>query len=121
MGLLVATLIGLLIWATVRSMAKPRSLFSSYVRVLASHLQMLSLLATFRFQWPGPVARLLEVFSTVADAPSQLLSLDCLLVEIAPGFPLFYAKLMLTVLVLPTGGLVALALISSCRSKSKRQ
>ena len=79
LGLFIATLLGLLIWLTVKSMSKPRSLFSSYVRLLASHLQLLGLLLSFRFQWPQSVAALLAAFSTVADAPSRLLSLDCLL------------------------------------------
>ena len=105
-------LLGLLIWATVRSMSRPRSIFSSYVRLLASHLQLLALLLSFRFQWPEAVARLLAALSSVSDAPNSLLSLDCLLEAFVPSLPHFYSRVLLYVLLLPALGLLALGFIS---------
>ena len=115
LGILLATLLGLLLWATVRSMTRPRSLFSSYVRLLASHFQLLALLATFRFQWPAAVSNLLATFASVADAPSQVLSLSCLLSALIPGLPSFYSKVLLYVLLLPAAGLISIALAVGCK------
>ena len=112
LGVLSATLMGLLIWTTVRSMARPRSLFSSYVRLLASHLQQLALLASFRFDWPQEVAQLLAAFSSVADAPSQLLSLDCLLSSLVPILPRFYSWVLLYSVLLPAFGLLSLGFVA---------
>ena len=112
LGVFIASLMGLLIWMTVRSMSKPRSLFSSYVRLMASNLQLLGLLLSFRFQWPHSVARLLAAFSTIADAPSQILSLDCLLASLLPSFPRFYGRFLLYVVIFPALGLLAIGLVS---------
>ena len=71
-------LLSLFIWLTLRSATKPRSNFSIYFRLVVSHVQLLMLVASFRFDWPGPVRSLLALFESVADAPQQLFSLDCL-------------------------------------------
>ena len=115
LGFLAVALTGLLLWATVRSMARPRSFFSSYVRLIASHLQLLTLLASFRFQWPQAVSDFLAIFASVTDAPSQLLSLNCLLSAMASGFPSFYSRVILYVLFLPLTGLALIALAIGCR------
>ena len=80
-------LVGLLVlflWLTLRSMAKPKSHFSIYFRLLVSHGQMLMLLASFRFDWPQQVKAFLSFFESVTDAPRELFSLDCLLSHIPP-------------------------------------
>ena len=109
LGFALLALLTLLIWATVRSMSKPRSLFSSYVRLLASHFQLLALLLSFRFQWPGSVSSLLAAFSSVADAPSQLLSLDCLFKGSVTTMPSFYTRLILITILLPLMGFLTIS------------
>ena len=63
------------------------------MRLLLNHFQLLMLLASFRFDWPPPVKRLLSSFESVADAPQDLFSFDCLLQEFSP-LPRFFSKLL---------------------------
>ncbi len=117
LSLLLAFALFLLVCLTLRSMAKPRSLFSVYFRLLLNHLHLLMLLASFRFDWPPAVAAFLSFFEAVADAPQELLSLDCLLAQLAPsasGFSRFYARLLAFVVVLPLLTIGAVLAVWAC-------
>lgn len=54
---------------TRRSMTRPRSVFSIYLKILLNHAQLLMLLSTFRFDWPAAIKSLLAIFETLTDAP----------------------------------------------------
>ena len=113
MGIGLVALLWVFIWLTLRSSSKPRSSFSIYFRLVVSHVQLLMLVASFRFEWPGPVRSLLAVFESVADAPQQLFSLDCLFQEFGSAsgieLPRFYGLLLVN-WALPLGFAAGLAL-----------
>ena len=75
-------------------MIRPRSLFSAHFKLILNHVQLLLLLASFRFDWPPRVKQFLSFFESVADAPQELLSLDCLFGSIST-LPRFYNFLLL--------------------------
>ena len=74
-------------------MTKPRSVLSAYLRLLWNHVQLLTLLATFRFEWPTAVKRFLNLFETVSEAPQEIFSFECLLMETS-ALPRFFTNLL---------------------------
>ena len=89
-------------------MTRPRSLFSAHFRLILNHFQFLMLMASFRFDWPSQVQSFLSLFDSVADAPQELFSLDCLFEHFSP-LSRFYSFLLLYALY-PLLGLLGLAL-----------
>ena len=99
--------LGLLIWITLRSQMKARSEFSIYLRLVLGHTQLLMLLASFRFEWPPEVRRFFALFQSVADAPQQLFSVDCLFQQVST-LPRFF-NMLVAYWMLPLGGAALLA------------
>ena len=54
-----------------------KNYLSVFVRILMNHLQMLSLIATFDFEWPNQLSKFFQAMEPVSQSSIQILSLDC--------------------------------------------
>ena len=86
----------ILVRVTLASLNSEKSVVSIYCKTLMNHLHLLMLVASFDLDWPAQVKRFFESSRSVADAPSQIFSVDCFL-QSAGGTARFFLQLGLYV------------------------
>ncbi len=85
----------LLIKMTLASVNNRKSVLSIYVKILLNHLHLIILVASFELDWPAQVKAIFDTSKSIADAPSQMLSVDCLLDTSVSSIPRFYVYLLM--------------------------
>ena len=105
---------------TLHSINAEKSELSVFLKLLLTHLQLMALVASFPLNWPPEVQSFFQLSQSMADAPSQLFSLDCLVLSFStlPRFfvyLLFYSLLSLALILLSYS---VWACISCCSRRS---
>jgi hypothetical protein len=80
-GLMIIAIIicTLMVYTTMRSAMKPKSLKSIYMKILINHFQLVSISASFNLDWPRLVLNVLQGQENIGVVTDQILSIDCLL------------------------------------------
>ena len=73
----VILVVGGLVRSTIVSAASPRKLTSAILKMLLSHLQVLTLSLQFDLAWPQGVTEMLGVLNILASVDDRLLALNC--------------------------------------------
>ena len=86
--------------STIASALEIKNIQSVYIRILLNHLQLLTLTASFEFDWPNAVLELFSVSGTVSATTTQFVSFDCFLDSRSDNkennnVPLFYQKMIM--------------------------
>jgi hypothetical protein len=114
-GLMIIVIIisSLMVYTTMRSAMKPKSLKSIYMKILLNHFQLVSISALFNLEWPREVLTFLQGQEGIGVVADQILSIDCLLI----GYTnhnytedIYYTKLVINAL-LPIGIIIACTII----------
>jgi len=96
-GLGVIIYVVIMVRSTLLSAAKPKELYSVYIKVLTNYLQLVLLITSFNLNWPSLVKQLLSSQESVGSASEQLFSFDCYLQD-AFSTEVFYQKLAIVAL-----------------------
>jgi predicted outer membrane repeat protein len=82
------------IYSTIKSALQKKGLHAILLKILLSCLQFNSIAASFQFEWPGVVRRLLEAQQAGSNVGSSLLSVDCFLDDTNTTSPFFIKSLV---------------------------
>ncbi|TNV88052.1 hypothetical protein FGO68_gene16006 [Halteria grandinella] len=72
-------IIVLFVWTNLRSTGKEKNYLSVYLRIMVNHLQVVTLVASFQFDWPDQFQEMYKGLQPVSDAQSEIVSVDCFL------------------------------------------
>ena len=75
--LMVGVLAGL-VYSTLSSAAKEKSMLSVYMKITLNHLQLLVIVSTFELDWPSVIKNMFNSAKPVSSISTQYISLDCL-------------------------------------------
>ena len=75
--LVVVTVLVILIKCTLKSMTEKKSPFSAYFKILANHLHLVLLTASFELSWPRIISDFFESTEPAANVSDRLISIDC--------------------------------------------
>ncbi|TNV74909.1 hypothetical protein FGO68_gene4786 [Halteria grandinella] len=78
-ALLALVIIVVLVWSNFKSSSEEKNYLPVYFRILVNHLQVATLVASFDFNWPDEFKTFFKGFKPVAEAQSEIFSVDCLL------------------------------------------
>lgn len=89
--------------STLNSATRRKNLSSVYIKILMSHLQLITLVASFQFNWTNAVTEFFETSGVVSNVSSEVISLDCLIDSRSENhdenvIPLYYTKMILLAL-----------------------
>lgn len=69
------------------------------IRILMNYLQLVSIVASFNFDWPDQIEQFFSVQDTVSSSSSQIFSMDCIIqAGIGDSMSPFFAKLIVIAL-----------------------
>lgn len=94
---LMILVIGITARSSISSAYVEKSMFSVYFKILLNFFQLMSIMSSFKFNWPGLMLELFNVTSQVDSSTSQIFSIDCMIEDQEP----FYIKLIILA-ILPT-------------------
>ncbi|CAG9321206.1 unnamed protein product [Blepharisma stoltei] len=81
-----------------RSVYKPGSLLSVYIKIFVNYIQLIIMTTTFNFAWPDYVKRLFSVQNNATFVSDQIFSFDCFLSngkDLLGGTDIYYQKLLI--------------------------
>lgn len=80
-GVGIAITFGLVIMirSTLAGALQRKNVQSVYIKILMNHLQLITLTASFDFDWPERVLKIFDTTKPVAEVSTQFLSFDCFL------------------------------------------
>ncbi|TNV88070.1 hypothetical protein FGO68_gene15732 [Halteria grandinella] len=78
-ALLAVVIIIVLVWSNLKGSGEEKNSLPVYFRILVNHLQVVTLVASFDFNWPDEFQAFFKGFKPVAEAQSEIFSVDCLL------------------------------------------
>lgn len=85
-----------MIRVTLNSVKNRKSVLPIYMKLLLNHLHLIILVASFELDWPAQVKQFFSTSRSLADAPSQVFSVDCFLADSSISMvPRFYVYLLL--------------------------
>ncbi|TNV88001.1 hypothetical protein FGO68_gene2384 [Halteria grandinella] len=70
-------LVVILVRSNLRSSTKDKNYLPVFFRILVNHLQIVTLLGSFDFDWPQEFVTFFKGIQPIAEAQSQLVSVDC--------------------------------------------
>ena len=107
--LVVAALVvcSVLVYSTLRSAYKPKSVLSIYFKIFTNYVQLVYLTTQFNLEWPDYVLDFFEIQKNTATASEQIFSVDCYVEAESSGS--YFTKLVVIAL-LP----LIVAIISGC-------
>ena len=114
-----------MVYTTMRSALKPKSLKSIYLKIFLNHFQLVSISASFNLDWPNLVYNVLQGQKNIGLVTDQIVSIDCLLYGYTDdnhAEDLYYTKLV-TYALLPCMIIIACSIIwgiISCYKYSTR-
>jgi hypothetical protein len=79
MALLLVGMFSFMVRSTLNSAAQPKNLTSVYMKILMNHFQLILLVSSFNFKWPSQLEGFFASSSTVSEASTQIISVDCFL------------------------------------------
>ncbi|TNV88178.1 hypothetical protein FGO68_gene13761 [Halteria grandinella] len=71
--------ITILVRSNIQNESQEKNFLPVFLRILLNHLQILSLTASFDFDWPEQLSNFYKSIQPASDVSTQLLSIDCLL------------------------------------------
>lgn len=75
--LVMALIIVILVRSNLRSANQEKNYLPVFFRILLNHLQVLTLTASFDFEWPEELVTFFRGIQPVSEASSQILSINC--------------------------------------------
>jgi predicted outer membrane repeat protein len=108
-GVFSLTVAVFLVFMTIKSVYKPKSLLSIYLKILLNYVQLVLLTTTFNLDWPSQVLALFTVQQTAGGVSDNVVSLDCVVGESSYLLMLTFLSL-LPIVVLFLAGIVWFAL-----------
>ncbi|TNV74538.1 hypothetical protein FGO68_gene13859 [Halteria grandinella] len=78
-ALLALVIIIVLVWSNLKSSNEEKNQLPVYFRILVNHFQVVTLVASFDFNWPEQFKSFFKGFKPMAEAQSEIFSVDCLL------------------------------------------
>ncbi|CDW77647.1 UNKNOWN [Stylonychia lemnae] len=76
-GICAVIIVVLMIKSTLDGALVKRNVMSIFQKILMNHLQLITMTASFNFNWPAKVVEFFSSSQTVAQAQTQVLSIDC--------------------------------------------
>jgi hypothetical protein len=119
----------IVIKSTLDGALQRKNVQSIYIKILLNHLQLLTLTASFDFDWPSNVTSIFDTSEPVSQISQQILSFDCFLdqrgdSEDSNTIRLFYQKMImyaLLPLILVAGSLCFWYLLFFINKKSDKE
>jgi hypothetical protein len=68
-----------LVRSNINGATKEKNLLPVFFRILLNHLQIITLTASFDFEWPPEFTEFFAGINPVSDASTQIFSIDCFL------------------------------------------
>ena len=85
--------------STLGGVETKKPLYQVFLKIFLNHFQILSAVAQIDFKWPSLIQSVLSSQQGIADGPSQVLSVDCIIMDMfpdsKPSFRLYYVRLIL--------------------------
>ncbi|TNV87343.1 hypothetical protein FGO68_gene12842 [Halteria grandinella] len=100
-ALLIILVIILLVWSNLRTSGKTKNYMPVYLRILVNHLHVITLIASFEFNWPDLFVSFFRGIQPVSDAQSYILSIDCLLAQYKGEIKPFYGRTVMIAILPP--------------------
>ena len=103
-------IIVLLVRSSLYSVDVKKPLHAVYYKIFMNHFQLIAAVSSIDFSWPAEIATIISSQQKISDAPATVLSVDCLLMDLAfgdaPKVRLNYVRIVMYAF-LPFGILVA--------------
>ena len=84
LAVLAIFLLGLLVKMTLSGSDLKRPLYQVFLKIFLNHFQILAAVSTIDFRWPNIIQLVLDTQEGVATAVVQLLSFDCIVIDLFP-------------------------------------
>ena len=76
--------IALLVKSTLGGVEVRKPLYQVLLKIFLNHFQILAAVSQINFKWPKLIQTVLNSQQGIADGPSRILSVDCILMDIFP-------------------------------------
>ena len=74
-----------LVRSTLGGIEAKKPLYQVFLKIFLNHFQILAAVAQIDFKWPAIIQNVLASQQGVADGPSRILSVDCIMMDMFPG------------------------------------